>query len=836
MKYFLPKIQSCLIVLSLILLSSTGIAQRQVDHLDRGLLALRISNSEVYIGWRMLTSDPDDMAYNLYRSPDGLTLTKLNEEPIDTSTNWVDIPPGFNNAWYYIVKPVRGNRTYPTEGRVILEKNAPLIPAGLDAAYVPVKVQPGIVTADRVGVGDLDGDGTLDYVLKHPISMTDPGVWTKPTETYKIDAYTSKGEFLWREDLGWNIVTGIWWSPIQVYDLDGDGRAEVISKTAPLEPDYRKPDGRVDAGPEYFSIFDGMTGEVVAKGDWIPRGAITDWGDSYGNRVNRNQMGIAYLDGERPSLIIFRGTYGLMKAEAWNYRDKQLTRVWSWDNIGLPADFQSQGFHNIHIYDIDNDGKDEILNGSIIIDDDGTTMYSNGQGHGDRFFLADIDTEREGLEIWYIMEDKNYYDFPVAMRDALTGDLIWGTGDDSWGDVGRGMAADIHPGYSGMEVWSPQGALYSAKGQVIAPENPRYANTFVCDFAAWWDDDLQRELTQGGRLLKYNHKTNVVDRIGTVTSRTLTIGDVVGDWREEIIGFMDGEIRISTPSTLSTKRFRTLMHDPLYRLDVSFMTMGYAQIPNPSFYFGEGMDKPPIHDIFTAYGTDTAYTSIPARFDFGSREGSPIKASFQEVLALAGNGWLYSGELEDPIGDTADALLVDQITGVEPGIFQVPLEPGEYKIVVYAGNQLEPGYTRIMAEDKPYLDLITSAGKFKVDSFIVQVDDGVLDLVFAGSPWRISGIEIKDNRPVSTPQISEEHVPNIYVDQGMKTLHVESSGSMDHLSIWNVKGQLLYTSESKGGVRQVDISGFEPGVYIVHCQNRETAFTKKVLLSPALIP
>ncbi len=826
------EIRTQLIAISLLfLLPAVGLAQRQVEQLDRGLLALRLNSTEVYVAWRMLTSDPDDITFNLYRSSDGIILTKLNEEPIDSSTNWVDTPPGFNNEWFYIVKPIRGDRFYPTSGRISLEKNAPQIPTGLDAPNVAINVKDGIVSVDRIGVGDLDGDGIYDYVLKHPKSQTDPGVWNTPTETYKIDAYNSKGEFLWRKDLGWNIVTGIWWSPMIVYDLDGDGRAEVISKTAPLEPDYRASSGRVDSGPEYFSVFDGKTGDLFGKGDWIPRGNISDWGDSYGNRVNRNLMCIAYLDGKNPSLIILRGTYGLMKAEAWNYRDNQLTRVWSWSNEDLGPEYQSQGFHNIHVYDIDNDGKDEILNGALVIDDDGSTLWSTGQGHGDRFFLTDIDPQRDGMEVWYIQEDREWYDLPVALRDASTGELIWGVGDDSWGDVGRGMVADIHPGYPGMEVWSPQGALYSAKGQTIAPENPRYANTFVCDFAVWWDDDLQRELTQGGRLLKYNHAVNTVDRIGTVSS-AYTIADVLGDWREEIIGFRDGAIRVCTPATLSTRRFRTFMHDPLYRLDVSFMTMGYAQIPNLSFYFGEGMDEPPVQNIYTSHGTDTAYTSIPARFDFGSREGSPVKEGFKEILAYAGNGWLYTGDLEDYKDSNSDALYVDQIRAMEPGIFQVPVPPGEYKVIVYGGDQQESGYTRILAEDRLVLDLVTEMGQFKADSFIVDVEDGVMDLIFAGSPWKISGIEIYNSVPINTMVLDEESAPRIYLDQNLKILNIESNESIAFLNLWNIKGQLMHYSNNEDSV-QVDMSGFEPGIYIVQCQMKNQVYTRKLLFSPS---
>ncbi len=467
------QIKYCLILLVITLVFHPVQSQRQAEHLDRGLLALRISSSEVYIGWRMTASDAEDITFDIYRSPDGLTLTKLNEEPIDSCTNWVDTPPDFNHNWTYIVKPVRGERTYPTSGRVILEANPPLVPEGLDEAFVPIPVKPGIETVDRIGVGDLDGDGTYDYLVKHPIGVADNGPQEIPSPTtYKLDAYNSRGEFLWRQDLGWNIQLGTWYSPMLVFDLDGDGRAEVMTKTAPIEPDYRNAEGKVLTGPEYFSVFDGTTGEVVAKGDWIPRGNISDWGDSYGNRVNRNQMGIAYLDGERPSLIIFRGTYGLMKAEAWNYRDKQLTKVWSWDNIGLGPEYQGMGFHNIHIADIDKDGKDEILNGSIVINDDGTTLYSTGQGHGDRFFLTDINPEREGLEVWYCQEQNNVYDLPVALRDAETGSLIWGTGDASWGDVGRGMVADIHPGTPGNgSLGSPGTIIFIIRGGNRSPES-----------------------------------------------------------------------------------------------------------------------------------------------------------------------------------------------------------------------------------------------------------------------------------------------------------------------------------------------------------------------------
>ncbi len=364
--------------------------------------------------------------------------------------------------------------------------------------------------------------------------------------------------------------------------------------------DYREASGRVLSGPEFFSVFDGETGIELARADWIPRGNISDWGDSYGNRVNRNLMCIAYLDGVRPSLVIFRGTYALMKAEAWNYRDGTLTKLWSWSNENLGNDYQGQGFHSIRVGDVDNDGKDEILNGCILIDDDGITLYSTGEGHGDRFHLGDICPDRPGLETLYVHENPSVYTYAIDLRDSRTGTLLWGVAEN-WGDVGRGLAADIDSTHPGMECWAHTGPLFSCTGAQISDTGPRYASTFVCEFGIWWDDDLLRELNQGGRLLKWNKYTQSVDRIGT-TAAAIMVADVLGDWREEIIGVSSGQIRIHIPTQVSTRRFHTFMHDPIYRLDVASWGVGYPQSAHTSFYLGDGMAEPPRPQIKVLYG------------------------------------------------------------------------------------------------------------------------------------------------------------------------------------------------------------------------------------------
>ena len=566
-------------VLAVVLLVfASAHAQRQMERMGRGVVALRQDATKVYVGWRLLADDPDDIAFNVYRSTNGSVPVKLNDAALIESTNYVDDGANLaqSNSWF--IRPVLDSQEMQASASCTLPENPPV------QNYIAIQLQ-GLYTFDRASVGDLDGDGEYDYVIKQPHQVTDPGVYERSTDTWKIEAYRSDGAFLWRRDLGWNIVQGIWWSPMIVYDLDGDGAAEVVTKTAPVDVDYRRAsDGRVLQGPEWFTVFDGRTGQALAQEDWIPRGNICDWGDCYGNRVNRNLMCVAYLDGERPSLVIFRGTYGLMKAEAWNFRDGRLENVWRWSNQGLGTSYQGQGFHSIRVGDIDGDGRDEILNGSIAIDDDGVTLYSTGEGHGDRFHLADIDPARPGLETWYIQEDDSDYTHPVHLRDARTGTLLWGL-EGNWGDVGRGLVADIDPYHEGLECWSPQGDLYTCRGW------PLGAQPDTCQFAVWWDADVLRELVEDGRIYKWDPASSSLDRIGSTLVYRYSdklVADVIGDWREEIITVPEegGELRVYTTTIPSHQRFRTFMHDPVYRVDVASMGMGYTQSAHLSFYLG----------------------------------------------------------------------------------------------------------------------------------------------------------------------------------------------------------------------------------------------------------
>ena len=326
--------------------------------------------------------------------------------------------------------------------------------------YISIKLRDDLPEdgIHKIGIGDLDGDGEYDFVVKRPRGRVDPGIPRPSPDTFKVEAYKRDGTWLWRNDLGWSIELGTWTSPMIVYDFNGDGKAEVALKTG--EGDPRGANERIITGPEYCSVWNGETGAEIAKVAWIERGKPSDWGDDVGNRMNRNMLGVAYLDGKTPSLLVLRGIYGLMKVEAWLLQDAQLDKAWSWTNESAGWKYQGQGQHSIHVADIDGDGRDEILNGSLAIDNDGRTMWSTGLGHGDRFYVTDIDPERPGLEVWYSYEDPHPQN-GVSLWDAHTGNLIFGTDSETIdNEIDRALVGDIDPAYPGMEVWADRFFLY----------------------------------------------------------------------------------------------------------------------------------------------------------------------------------------------------------------------------------------------------------------------------------------------------------------------------------------------------------------------------------------
>jgi hypothetical protein len=557
----------------------TGYATtRVVEKLDRGMLAMPRAEGKVYLGWRLLASDPAAVAFNLYRRSGTAAALKLNERPLTRTTDFVDgsAPADQDNAWF--VRPV-------VDGKELAAAETVALPAKAEVkSYQSIKLQ-GDTTFQKVGLGDLDGDGQLDYVIKQPQDNIDPAstYWEKSPDTYTLEAYTGAGRFLWRYDLGWGIERGIWYSPYLVYDFDGDGKAEVAAKTS--EGDPRGPDGRVTSGPEYISILDGETGKEETRLPWLDR-ADYGTGMSGYNYASRNQLGIAYLDGKTPCLLVARGTYTVMKVVAYQFHAGKLQEVWAWDNReeARRPSWAGQGAHFMHCGDVDADGRDEVLLGSCLLDDDGKGLWSTGFGHPDRCFLGDIDPSRPGLEIFYHIEPAKKHS-GLCLVDALTGKVLWGLQERTY-HVGSGMAADIDPTVPGQEVWAAEDGKGDPAGNNYGGNPPRWLLSCKGDLlardekvpsacAVYWDADSQREIVAGRVIRKYKGAALAQDVEGAQSFWA----DVVGDWREELVTSVKGELRLYTTTIPATDRRVCLLQDPIYRIDVAHNAMGYHQAP-----------------------------------------------------------------------------------------------------------------------------------------------------------------------------------------------------------------------------------------------------------------
>ncbi len=356
----------------------------------------------------------------------------------------------------------------------------------------------------------------------------------------------------------------------------------------------------------------GKLARYLATADYLPpRGTVSSWGDNYGNRVDRFLAGVAYLDGQRPSLIFARGYYTRAVLVAWDWRNGQLTRRWTFDSDdGTPGNtaYRGQGAHSLTVGDVDGDGRDEITYGACAIDDNGRGLYSTGIGHGDALHLSDMDPDRPGQEVFMVHESPSSYGpTGVEFRDARTGNLIWGLSGNN-ADVGRGVAMDVDPRFRGYEGWASQGSLTSAQGVATSATKPSSTN-----FAVWWDADPLRELLDGNHIDKWNYTNSTTSRVltaadcssnnGTKSNPALS-ADILGDWREEVIWRRSDNtaLQIFTTTVPATNRLYTLMHDRQYRLAIAWQNVGYNQPPHPGFYLGDGMSAPPTPNIILVGG------------------------------------------------------------------------------------------------------------------------------------------------------------------------------------------------------------------------------------------
>ncbi len=541
------------------------------ERLDRGLVAFLLTNGQTYVSWRLLLTDPPAVRFLLERSPDGKHPWELcTPEPLLDRCNFLD-RHSQGRPWFYRLQAIG------PEGSV--QRSAPVRaePVEGPTAFRRVRLQ-GNYRFDKVGIADLDGDGALDFVIKQPHQISDPGVWRPSQDTFKLEAYRSDGTFLWRRDLGWNIEQGVWWSPMVVYDLDGDGYAEVAVKTAPTDVDYRDETGRVTRGPEWCSILEGRTGRELARVDWPERGQITDWGDPNNNRASRHLMGVAYLDGRRPSLLLMRGTYTKMVVHAYNFHDGALVPVWKWCGDDERPPVRGQGMHGVHTVDLDGDGCDEIVLGAAVLRPTGRILWNLGMGHPDAVYVSDILPHRPGLEILYGFETRQRRN-GICLVDGRSGQLLWGCDHPTDHVHSQGMFGDFDPDHPGPEFYAgekfkPDRWTYGARdGRLLSREDLGS----LAPYALWWGDGWTRWIAVRGRIGPYRGSPP-----DAYEGRVVAVGDILGDWREELVTCLPGELRIYTTTIPSATRRLCWLHDRAYRTGLAHAAMGYLFPPQPT--------------------------------------------------------------------------------------------------------------------------------------------------------------------------------------------------------------------------------------------------------------
>ena len=638
MRYITTALLISMLTLTL-LLPDPAAASREMENLGRGVIATYRSYPSplVYVGWRMLGTEPNDVGYNVYRDN-----IKLNATPITSSCNFLD-NNGSANSTYSVAAVINGaeqERSEPvgTWGSSYLGSGA-----FMGCQEIPLKARDGY-QANDASVGDLDGDGEYELVIKR-LYATDNTTAATTTHYHYIEAYEIDGTLLWAINLGPNNifpVNGVEINPI-VYDFDGDGRAEVVLRTTDgaidgqgkvigsATADYRS--SAVDnsglmwmtQGDEFISVFDGTTGAEIARSNYIERDPITQWG--YDSNLSRNahradkcMMTPAYLDGKTPSLVICRGIYEKIAMEAWSFRNGTLSKQWTFSSDNWPG-YAQQGNHNMTVGDVDGDGNDEIVYASMCVDDDGSGLYTTGLGHGDALHMSDMIPSRPGLEVFAVHEHDGY---GSTLRDAGTGEILWQY--EAAGDTGRGCAAHIDSDYPGYQMWSvgTEGKTYDATTKdMVSTSQPNWGN-----FLIWWDADLQREIldtagssgspiidkwdsvnNSGYRLISlYNYPSAYASTtINGTKSNPCISGDLFGDWREEAIYPSSDHTKLYIFSTcnMADNRIYTLMHDSQYRTAIAWQCNQYNQPPHPSFYIGAGMDTPPKPDIVLTSGDST---------------------------------------------------------------------------------------------------------------------------------------------------------------------------------------------------------------------------------------
>lgn len=578
-------------------------SQMQREKLGRGLVALRKNSLTAFVSWRYLSTDPMDIMFHLYANDSLVNVTSKTSAQVKKV--------GAAETHFRLVPVINGIEQPDMAAAYTLPANSPQGYINIPMNVVPDTTVAGskvTYSPNDASVGDVDGDGEYEIFLKWDPSNSQDNSNSGYTGNVYIDCYKIDGTFLWRINLGRNIRAGAHYTQFMVYDFDGDGKAEMICKTADgtvdgtgkvignASKDYRNSSGYVLSGPEYLTVFNGETGAAMQTVNYLPaRGTVSNWGDNYGNRVDRFLACVAWLDGVRPSAVMCRGYYTRTVLVAWDWDGTNLTQKWTFDTNNGYSSLTGQGNHNLRVGDIDSDGCDEIVYGSMTIDHTGKPKYNTKLGHGDAIHMTVFDPASGELAVWACHEDKVN---GSTFRKAKNGLIIKQV--KSSDDVGRCMAADIDPNYPGVEMWSSRsGGILATNGTVTTTSTKGVSMNMAC----WWDGKLLRNLQDGVSITRYdyssrNSASTLLSASGcssnnSTKSNPCLVADMFGDWREELlVRTSDNKnLRLYINTDTINYRFHTFLEDPVYRSSVAYQNVGYNQPTHVGFYFGADLGK-----------------------------------------------------------------------------------------------------------------------------------------------------------------------------------------------------------------------------------------------------